>query len=152
MTDKKIPKQIEPAIDPNAPATDNRFSYYILEEPNSPSVAPPNALRVVQYRRRQFLHDDPDDFRRPYGFAEYERELTFEDIDKYNLLPFDHDQIILFDLWKSFGKDKVKMAQYFTMFFKVMEDDPQGNRLKLASKLITETWSLKKIKSTIKSI
>lgn len=152
MTDKKIPKQILPIIDPNASEGDDRYLYYLLEEPNSPSVAPPNAAKVVQYARRQFLHDDPDDFRRPYGYAEYSRELTFEDIDNYNLLPFDRDQIILFDLWKSFNKDKVKMAQFFTLFFKIMEDDPQGNRLKMASKLITETWSLKKIKSTIKSI
>lgn len=149
---RNIPKQVEPVLDPNEPITDNRHTYYILEEPQSPSVAPPNALRVVQYKRRQFLHDDPDDFRRPYGFAEYERELSFEDIDKYNLLPFDHDQIILFDLWKSFNKDKTKMAQYFTQYFKIMEDDPLGNRLKMTSKLITETWSLKKIKTTISKI
>lgn len=152
MTDKEIPAQIEPAIDPDEPTTAERHSYYLLQEPKSPSVAPPNALRVVQYARRQFLHDDPDDFRRPYGFVEYERELTFKEIAEYNLLPFDRDDILLFDLWQSFGQDKAKMQSFFIQYFKVTKGDVEGERMKLASKLITGEWSLGKVKAAIKAI
>lgn len=149
---KEPPKQIEPAIDPNAPVSDNRFSYYILEEPNSPSVTPPNAIRVVQYQRRQFLHDDPDDFRRPYGFAEYERELTFNELDEYNLLPFEKDQILLFDLWQDFGKDKVKLLAFLASFFKMTEGDPKRRRIGMVTKLAMDKWTLKKAQAEVKKI
>lgn len=150
--DAAIPKQVEPAINPNLPTTDERHAYYILQEPSSPSVAPPNAIRVVQYKRRQFLHDDPEDFRRPYGFAEWENELTFSEIYAYNLLPFDRDLIFLYDLWVEFGKDKKKLLNFFTQFSKIITGDPKRRRLDLAIKLVMGKLSLKKIMEMVKKI
>lgn len=148
----EIPEQQLPILDPNPPTTDNRYSYYILEEPNSPSVAPPNALQISQYRRRQFLHDDPEDFRRPYGFCEYERELTFTELDQYNLLPFDPNMIAMFDLWQSFEQDGTALLAFFVRFFKVIEADPKLSRLKLATRLARKGWTLRTVKTLIKDI
>lgn len=151
MTDK--PKQIEPAIDPEPPTKGSeRFQYYLLEKPNSPSVTPPNAVTVVQYKRRQFLHDDPNDFRRPYGYCEYERELSFTEIDKYNLLPFDPEQILLFDLWQSFDKDKRKMMEFFNRLFGETETDPDRRKPIAANKLIELGWTPAKIQKALESI
>lgn len=152
MSEKPIPVQIEPSIDPHTPITSEVHSYYILEEPNSPSVAPPNAIRKVQYKRRQFLHDDPDDFRRPYGYVDYENELSFEEIDKYNLLPFDRTQILLYDLWQSFGKDKPRMLKFFEYFFKAVLGDTDGHRMKSATKLSELNWTITDARKAIKKI
>lgn len=148
----EIPSQIQPAIDPNPPTTDSRYSYYILEEPNSPSVAPPNAIRVTQYRRRQFILDDPEDYRRPYGYAEYERELTFGELDQYNLLPFDPNMIAMFDLWQSFEQDGTALLAFFVRFFKVIEADPKLSRLKLATRLARKGWTLRTVRALIREI
>jgi len=147
-------KQIEPSLDPNPPETNERHSYYILKEPSSPSIAPPNAVDKVQYQRQgayvqQYLHDDSSDFRRPWGFVTYERELSFEEIDEYNLLHYDPAQRALFDLWKLFKKDKVKLLAFFTHYFDVIKDDPKRERLDLAYKL---EWTLKEVKAEIKRI
>lgn len=147
-----IPEQIQPAISPDPPTTDARYSYYILEEPKSPSVAPPNAIRVVQYKRRQFAFDDPEDYRRPYGFCEYSHELTFTELDAYNLLPFDPNMIAMFDLWQSFEHDTTALLSFFTRFFKVIEADPQLSRLAQATRLAKKGWTLRTVKTLVKEI
>lgn len=149
---KTIPKQQLPVIDPNKPEGDATYRYYILEEPKSPSVTPPNAIRVVQYARRQFIHSEDEDYRRPYGYVDYSHELTFGELDAYNLLPFDPDQITLFDLWQSFEKDKAVLLIFFGGFFEVIEGDPELYRLGLAIKLAGREWTLKKAKAAVKRI
>jgi hypothetical protein len=111
-------------------------------------------MRVTQYKRRQFLHSDlaDEDYRRPYGFAEYSRELTFTELDEYNLLPFDPSQIALFDLWQSLDKSKDKLLAFFVQFFKVIEGDPELYRLNLATKLAAKGWTINTVKALIKGI
>ena len=150
-------KQIEPSLDPSPSFDNNIYSYYILSEPESPSPAPPNARDKVQYQRRgafvqQFLHDAPNDFRRPWGYVTYARELTFNEIDEYNLLHFDPIQRALFDLWKLFDKDTVKLLTFCTKFFNVIEGDPKRERLTMANKLADGKWTLKQVRAAIKRI
>ena len=153
----KVPKQIEPAFDPNPPVGDKIFSYYILTEPASPSAAPPNALDKVQYQRQgeyvqQFLHDDPANFIRPWGYVTYDHELTFNEIYQYNLYHFDPVKRSLYDTWILLGRDTAKMRTFFTHFFKAIEGDPEMHRLRLAIRLVGQDWTLAKVRSEIKDI
>lgn len=146
--------QILPVIDPNDPISSNRFLYYILEEPNSPSITPPNAIKVVQYQTlpRAFVHGDPDDFRQPYGLATYDHELDFGEILKYNLLPYNPRQRFLYDLWLSFDHNKNRLARFLTQFYRIIENDPARTRLSLAARLINDDSTLDSIIAMVEAI
>lgn len=148
---KPNPKQIEPAIDPNAPTGPERHSYFILRKPQSPSVTPPNAMKVTQYHKRSWLPGEySDDERRPWGQVLYQRELTYSEILEYDLLPLDPEQIALFDLWVSLDKDKDKMSAFFVEFFE--NGDTARKRVESASRLVAKGWTLKKAIEAIKRI
>lgn len=147
---RKSPEQITPAIDPNSPTGPERHSYFILKKPQSPSVTPPNAIKVLQYRKRSWLPGEySDDERRPWGQVLYQRELTFDEIDEYDLLPMDPVEIALFDLWVSLGKDKDKMQAYTAEFF---ENDAVRKRVASMERLVGKGWGLKKVTTAIEGI
>lgn len=148
----KIPEQIDPVIDPIEPELGSeRYFYYLLQEPESPSVTPPNAVDVKQYHRAHFLFpDDPENFMVAYGFAEYERELSIEELEKYNMLPFDYDKGLLFRLHQQFEGDDTQLLKYCEMFFKVIKDDPSLVKFELVKKLRNRQWTLKSLKLNIK--
>lgn len=147
------PRQIEPLLDPNKPDSDNRYPYYLLEPLHSPPVSTPNAIRWEPYDRPKFLRqEEPKDYRVVYGFIEYEERVSWADLAKYNMLPFDYDESLLFDLWCSFEKDKNRLLAYFVRFFRVTEGDDELRRMGLVCKLIGRNWTLAKARAEIKRI
>lgn len=147
-----MPKQIDPAIDPIEPREGSkRYFYHILQEPHSPSIAPPNAIEIKQFERPKFLFpDDPKNFMVTYGFGQYERELTDDELRLYNMLPMDYDAGLLFRLRQEFNEDAKKLLEYCSVFFKMIEDDPLLLRFDLIKKLRDREWDLKKIQAEIK--
>lgn len=148
----KMPKQIEPQLDPEKPTSKNRYLYYLMEKPNSPSITPPNAVRVVQYEKAQYLHDAPYDFRQPYGFVEYDHELTFQEVEDYNLLPFDRDTIIFYDLWRLCSKNTKRMEAAFDQYFRMLKEDPEGKCVGMVINLVTNGWTSPKVKAAVKKL
>lgn len=147
------PKQIEPLLDPNAPDTANRVRYFILNEPQSPTVAPPNAVRWQEYDvPRMLRQNDPDDDRVAWGFIEYEEKVTWQELKEYNMLPFNYDESILFDLWQSFDEDKDKLMDFLGLFFTAVEGDTGLRRLGLALKLLDRDWTLKRARLAVEEI
>jgi hypothetical protein len=147
------PIQIEPLLDPNQPETTNRFPYYLLEEMHSPPISSPNAVRWRAYHGPRTLRQGglPDQ-RVAYGFIEYEERLSWADLKKYNMLPFDYAESLLFDLWQALGEDKAKLADFFERFFKVIEDDPDLSRIESALGLVYWGRTPEQIKESIEAI
>lgn len=140
---KKRPKQIQPLINPEPPETTSRFRYFSLNEPQSPQVAPPNAIRAQTYDAPRMLRpDDQHDNRIAYGFVEYESALTWAELEKYNMYSFDYDEGVLYDLWQLLDKDKKALMRYLTSFFGLLEGDKGANCLGLAIKLASREWTL----------
>lgn len=145
------PEQTEPLLNPNKPATDNRYPYYLLEEMNSPPISTPNALRWEAYPAPRYIHDRPDD-RIAYGFIVYEEQISWADLEKYNMLPFDYEEAILFDLWKGFGKNKARLLAFFRQFFKLVDGDDELIRLGKVLKLKERGWTPAKVHTAVKEI
>lgn len=147
---KKNPKQILPRLDPDPPETGAEAWYYILNEPHSPLVAPPNALKVETYDAPRLLNpDDRSDDRVVYGFGGWEKPVTWNELEKYNMLPFDFDERILYDLWQLLGKDKESLMVYLTVFFGLLEGDKGANCLGLAIKLASRDWTLSRATTAV---
>jgi hypothetical protein len=144
-------KQTGSLVNPDAPETANRFPYYLLEEMNSPPISTPNAVRWEAYPAPRFVNDPPDG-RVAYGFIEYEAKLSWEDLKRYNMLPFDYDESVLFDLWQSFDEDKAKLLAFFKQFFSAIKGDKELRRLGLAVGLVRREWTLKKTQAAIEEI
>jgi hypothetical protein len=150
---KQPPIQIEPLLDPNEPKTENRYHYYLLEQMHSPPVSTPNATRWRAYPGPRTLRQGGlPDTRLAYGFIEYEEKLTWADLKKYNMLPFDYAESLLFDLWQTSGEDKAQLVAYFEKFFKVIEDDPDLSRIESALGLVYWGRAPEQIRAAIEAI
>lgn len=145
--------QIEPLLDPEPPKTENRYHYYLLEKMHSPPIATQNAIRWRAYHSpRPLRQGGLPDSRKAYGFIEYEEKLTWTDLKRYNMYPFDRTESLLFDSWLALGEDKAKLAAYFKQFLKVIEDDPDLSRIESALGLVYWGWTPKQIMAAIEAI
>jgi hypothetical protein len=146
----KEQKQVGVLIDPNEPGKD-RYPYYLLEKMHSPPIAPEHAIRWEAYDEpKRFLRqDDPNDNRVAQGFIIYDRPLSWLDLYKYNLLPMNYDESILFDLWIAFDQDKARLLGYLGLFFRVAKGDPALRRLSLAIKMIGRELTLRRAKKIL---
>lgn len=145
--------QTEPLLDPNKPKGDKRFPYYLLEKMHSPPIAPPNAVRWRPYHSpRKLRQGGPPDMRVTYGYIEYEEKVSWADLKRYNMLPFDYVESLLFDLWQAHDEDKVKLLGYFDQFFKLIEDDPDLTRIEAALGLVYWGRTPEQIRAAVEEI
>lgn len=150
---KKPPTQIEPLLDPNEPEGDKRFPYYLLEKMHSPPIAPPNAVRWRAYNWPRTLRQGaPHDSRVTYGYIEYEEKVTWADLKRYNMLPFDYGESLLFDLWQANEEDRPKLSSYFEQFFELIKDDPDLTQIEAALGLVVQGWTPGQVKTAIEEI
>lgn len=147
------PVQVEPLLDPNEPKGPVRRRYYLLKEMHSPPIAPSNAVRWRAYPWPRAVRQGGLPVKGvAYGFIEYEDKVSWADLKIYGMYPFDHAESLLFDLWLALGEDKVRLADFFEQFFKVIEDDPDLTRIESALGLIYWGWIPDQIRTAIEAI